>query len=461
MSEFNILQRKAFDLLCNGDNVFITGGAGTGKSWVLEQYYTHACAKFNHYCVSKTSSTGISSILINGRTLHSWAGIILGQGTVDELITKMRPGPVQRWKKVKVLFIDEISMINPELFDKLEAIARKIRNCDEPFGGIQVVITGDFFQLPVVKCPNFCFESKCWDNVVKHTVELEEIVRQKDPVFQQLLKNARYGNITDEESDLLQARINVEFINEFNIEPTLLYPRNREVDKINKERLDELILLNGKYEYKANFKKIILNISESKRINDFYTQFIDDDVYVPNDITLSKGAQIIFKKNIDENVANGTKGVITEFVECIDNGIEIFEKDTNFKIEIVKNPFAKKTPPLGTKIKVVFYPVVQLLNGQKRLLIPEEFEYKVDNEFIFTKKQLPVKLAWATTIHSSQGSTLDLVKGDIGKGVFDYGQAYVVLSRVRTLDSLTLIKYDRNAIMAHPKVIEYYNSLSQ
>lgn len=423
-NDLNEMQQKAFDLLCKGKNVFITGSAGTGKSYVLERYYHHATKVHGEDNVFKTSSTGVSALLINGKTIHSWAGIMLGEGTVSDLIYKMTPVAKLRWIKVKVLFIDEISMINPELFDKLESIARIIKKNHKPFGGIQLVITGDFFQLPVVKCDLFCFESVKWNDVVDHTISLVEIVRQRDPVFQELLNQVRYGYISDSNSELLKSRVNAELKNEHGIEPTILYSKNVDVDSTNKKRLQKLIDSgNALHTYNATFTKRNLGLKPTEYAR-LFEQFQQNETNIPNKILLAKGAQVIFKKNIDDNVANGTRAVVVDFT---------------------------KTPEFEFLL-----PVVRLLNGQIRIVYPFEFEYQVKREFRFTKLQIPLKLAWASTIHACQGSTLDYVKADIGENIFTYAQVYVVLSRVRTLEGLTLINYDPNSIVAHPSVLAKY-----
>lgn len=424
ISDLNDLQKKAYNMLCESKNMFISGSAGTGKSYLIEKYYNYAVNKYTTEKVFKTSSTGVSAILINGKTLHSWAGIMLGEGTVEQLVKGMKLFPKLRWLKAKVLFIDEISMISPDLFDKLEEIARIIRANDKPFGGIQIVITGDFFQLPVVKCERFCFESKSWHKVIEHSVNLTEIIRQKDPVFQALLNQVRYGFISDSNSELLDSRVEVELKNDAGIEPTILYAKNIDVDNLNKQKLQELISKDKVYTYNANYVNRNLGTTPQE-----YTKQLENfqkyEKNIPNKIFLAKGAQVIFKKNIDDEVANGTRGVVIDFKTVIDSPVE--------------------------------YPVVKLLNGNTRIVTPVEFEYQVKNEFKFIKKQIPLKLAWATTIHSCQGSTLDYVKADIGSSIFTYGQVYVVLSRVKTLEGLTLIGYNRNSIAAHPSVLLEYS----
>ena len=221
-------QQMAFDLMCSNKSIFLTGSGGVGKSFTLQKYYEHAVKLYTDKCVFKTSSTGVSAILIGGVTIHKYGGIFLGQGTVDEIIAKISYPIKQRWIKTKVLFIDEISMIHPVLFDKLEQIARKLRRSTLPFGGIQLICSGDFFQLSPVCEDNiecYCFEADSWDKVIIHTITLTKIVRQKDLIFQKLLNDVRYGILTEENSEILKSKLDVELINEHGVEPTLFFSK--------------------------------------------------------------------------------------------------------------------------------------------------------------------------------------------------------------------------------------------
>jgi ATP-dependent DNA helicase PIF1 len=425
----NSEQLKAFNLLTSKQNMFLTGGAGVGKSFTLEKYYDYATKRYGPRYVYKTASTGAAAVLIGGKTLHSWAGIMLGKGTVEELIQKM-PFPIKkRWKRTKVLFIDEISMITPHLFDKLEEIARILRRTSLPFGGIQVVLSGDFFQLPPVKCDLFCFESRSWDRVVKNTYTLKTIVRQNDKKFQKLLNNIRYGELSVEDSDILHSKVDAPLINEFGIEPTILFPKNLEVNRLNNKKLKELLLTEPEFVFKSTYKVEYNNSSVPK--DKIIQKFQKIEERTLDVITLAKGTQVVVKHNVDVElgIANGSRGIVTKFVSQIEGG------------------------PV--------FPMVQLLSGIEYLAIPVDFEYEIDNEYKIIKNQVPLKLAWATTVHSCQGSTLDYIKADIGENVFSCGQAYVALSRVKNLEGLTLIEYDPDSISAHPKVLEKYGPQTQ
>lgn len=427
-------QQEAFDLLCQRKSVFVTGPAGSGKSHILRCYYDYAVNRYGPRKVYKTSSTGVSAILIGGKTIHSWAGIYLGEKSAEELVARMKFQNQQKWKRTKVLFIDEISMINPDLFDKLEKIARILRKTSLPFGGIQVVIIGDFFQLPVVKCDRFCFEAKTWEKVITRTIKLKTIVRQTDKKFQKMLNEIRLGKISQEHSDILHSRVDAELENELGIEPTILYPKNRDVNKLNNKKLGELLTLENKFTYTASYEIAYNNTNINK--NMMIKNFQRIEQTVSDQIILAKGAQVVFKMNIDteKGIANGSRGVVVNFMTEEEYGV----------IASLRLPGNKR------------YPLVRLLNGNVHLAIPVDFEYEITEEYKIIKKQVPLKLAWASTIHSCQGATLDYVKADIGEDIFEYGQAYVVLSRVRNLEGLTLIGYDPDSIRAHPKVLERF-----
>lgn len=424
----NEKQTHAFDLMVSGVSVFLTGAAGTGKSHVVKAYYEHAVKTYGENCVAKTSSTGISAILIGGRTIFSFAGIYLGEGTVQEILKKMPISARENWRSVKVLFIDEISMIHPNLFDKLENLAKIMkRNMLFPFGGIQIICTGDFYQLGPIskdKIEKFCFESDTWDDVFLNTVTLTENMRQNDSVFQTLLTNMRHGSITEEDNAILESRIGVELKNDLGIEPTVLFSKNADVNYINNQRLQKLLEKNAKFEYNSVYE-VKINVTSAKNSVLIEKMALLTKDLIPDNIILTEGAQVIFKKNIrNTTIANGTRGVVVDFQQ-VDN-------------------------------KGEYYPRVMLLNGSLHLAVKEEFEYETKGEFKLIKKQVPLKLAWATSVHASQGSTIDYVKADIGHSIFAYGQCYTAISRVKSLEGLVLIDYTRSSIKAHPKVLARY-----
>ena len=308
-------------------------------------------------------------------------------------------------------------MLKPELFDKLEKLAKLLRGNSLPFGGIQIILSGDFLQLPCVKSDNFLFEAESWNNVVKETHYLDEIVRQKDVDFCRVLDKIRVANIDTEVRDLLSSRMNVELKNEFNIEPTLLFCRNMDVDTINQRNLKKLI---NKHENvcEYNVEWDFLKIKDEEVIQKY-----KKNLNIKEPLILTLECQVMLTVNIDleNDLVNGSRGIVVDFDE--DN-----------------------------------YPVVQFTNGFKIPISFQDIEVTDNEHLIFKYSYIPLKLAYALSIHKAQGSTLDLVKVDLSS-VFEYGQAYVALSRVKTLEGLSIVGLDLDCIGAHPKALEFYKNL--
>ena len=242
--ELTTCQSNAFKLMSEGKNVFITGPGGVGKSLLIKMFKDAFLSVKN---IAITSTTGISALLIGGTTLHSFLGIGLGTGSRQALVTKIKSKSYLkvRWVKLDTLIIDEISMLSPELFDKLEYIARIVRNNTMPFGGIQLILSGDFCQLPVVGSNNFVFESKSWKRCIDNVCHLSQIMRQTDSKFQKCLNEARIASLSDESKQLLTECVDRELTNDSGIKPTKLYPTNAEVDRINNIELEKLLQLHN------------------------------------------------------------------------------------------------------------------------------------------------------------------------------------------------------------------------
>ena len=430
-------QSNALRLMRAGDNVFLTGPAGTGKSYVINKFRDW-CDKSNRI-VAVTSTTGVSAILIGGNTLHSWAGIGLGKDSVQSLTNKIRNRKKykQRWLNTHTLIIDEISMLDSELFEKLDKIGRKVReNYIQPFGGIQLIFCGDFCQLRPVKAEHYCFESKQWEYCVTHTIHLTRIIRQDDVIFQNCLNEIRMGIITDQTKDILNRRLlypngdlKRENENRNSIQPTKLYSYRANVSKINNDKLRKLKKLNR--EHHAFKSKVKIKNNNTYKLEkyqiDKYVDMLDKWCQAESKVEFAVGSQVMLICNLDleAKLANGSRGVIVRYSDRI-------------------------------------LPIVRFLSGEER-----EIEYwdwtldlKEDNVEL-TYSQMPLILADAITIHRSQGSTLDLVEVDLGKTIFEFGQFYTALSRVRNLQGLFLVDLDFDKVKIHPKVLEFYNKLKQ
>ena len=418
--ELNYLQNKAFNHILNGKNVFITGPGGTGKTKLILYIIYHFRTELNYKKddIAITSTTGTSALLISGTTIHSFAGIGLGNDTVDNLIKKVKSNFFLRrkWKNVRLLIIDEISMLSPDIFDKLNKIGQAVRENKKSFGGIQLVLSGDFCQLPVVKSAKFCFQAESWYITVHETICLEEILRQDDLDFQDCLNEIRLGGCSESTEEMLSSRLNVK-LNINGIEPTKLYSKNQIVNKINKDKIQQLIDNGNK---KLIYKSALVHNKIPDRELEYLKKKIDKDCPAINELLVAVGAQIIIIKNIsiENGIVNGSRGIVIDL-----------EPD---------------------------YIKVKLLSGKEFDI--QRASWKIeDNNYYITKNQFPVKLAYALTIHKSQGTSIDYVETNISNtSIFEYGQVYTVLSRCRSLEGLTLNDFDKEAIKCHPEVKKFY-----
>lgn len=453
--DLNDEQIDASEAILEGQNTFITGSAGTGKSFLLRYLVQELREKHGPNAVAVTASTGIAAINLGGQTVHSYAGIGLSTGSADnskvinKVLKNMRA--VKRWQDCKVLIIDEISMIDRPLFELLEMVARAVRRNDEPFGGIQIIVVGDFFQLPPV--PNkyskaareFCFESPVWNKLgfgyndeygymhcnFLNMVLLKQVVRQSNVDFADLLNDIRVGDITNSQLDTLNSCV---VSNKppptDGIVPTKLYSINKDVDK---ENLDRLMELPGEViEVKAT------DVWQEQPSASSLKKTIKDNIEraIPDNIQLKVGAQVMLLRNRNNNaddqygvsysgLVNGSRGVITGFV--------------------------RSTSTSGMVPRVCFD------NGQEVVIGPVEyFSRGAGGDGHLVRSQIPLKLAWAVTIHKSQGTTLSRAELMLSN-TFDYGQAYVALSRVSSFEGLWLTTpLQKSNIRANSLVLNYF-----
>lgn len=408
----NEKQRQVFDLAVAGKNVFMSGGAGVGKTFTLNILIKYLReSKFKN--VKTTASTGVAATLIQGVTLHAWGGLGLADKPVDTLFRSLKKNKrsLKTWRTTQVLVIDEISMVDVQLFAKFEQLARLVRGNSKPFGGIQLIITGDFFQLPPVKSTNYIFEHETWQRCVDHIVILTKVYRQRDEHFVKILDKLKMGVVDQEVIDTIEATKNNDF-EEFTstgIKPTMLFATRLNVDKINQRELEAL-----------DGKKKVYNAIDSYA----------SDKYTPNfqfqkELPLKVGAQVILLKNLDieEGLVNGSRGVVIELEdEFIETGVR-----------------------------------VKFLNGKTVNIMREESitQDKMENEY--KRKQFPLQLAWATTIHRAQGQTLDLVEMDLGS-VFTTAQVYVAISRATSLDRLRVLNFKPETVKTCKRVIDFYEN---
>jgi len=411
-------QIRVISAIKNGKNVMITGPGGTGKTTIINNLHD----MFMNLGV--TAMTGSAAVLIGGTTLHSYLGIGLGKDSDDDLVNKIkgRDKLKRKWRDTNILVVDEVSMLPADLLDKLDRIAKRVRTRSEPFGGMQLVFGGDFLQLPCIN-GDFCFESKVWKECKFEVFHLTEILRQTDKYFQSCLNRARFGEMTEDDYKYITQNIPTkDKISSMEIKPTMILCQNEDVDKINITKLEQLP---AKEIYTFTCKS-----KNSAHLNMDITKLCN----VQPTISLSVGAQVMLLVNMDvkRGLVNGSRGVVTQFL----------------KLKTVNKEGKEKTKHI---------PVVKF--NTEALPIPiyqHEYEVKDGKRSIATISQIPLRLAYAITVHKSQGMTLDCAIIDL-KGVFEYGQAYVALSRVKDINSLfikNLTKFN-----AHPKAIEFYKKL--
>jgi ATP-dependent DNA helicase PIF1 len=404
-------QQHAYDLFTEGKNIFISGQAGTGKSFIIDMIHKHG--QKNNKKINVTALTGCAALLLNMKatTVHSWGGIGIG-GEVSALISNIR-----KYKKVEnwltdILVVDEVSMMSKSLFELLDTIGKKLRKNPKPFGGIQLVFCGDFYQLPPID-DSFCFESLLWKETFHKTIIFTKNYRQQDNGFQKLLNEVREGTISPEGCKIL-LECTKKKVGE-GIKPTIIYPTKRLADQVN--QFENLTLESEIHTYKS-YKSTTIGYISLELDKQFQGKNIDES------ITLKIGSQVMCIVNLDQDigVVNGSQGLVINFHN--ENGI--------------------------------YFPIVQFKTC-KMIIKPHLWKNdKYENEGIY---QVPLILSWAITIHKAQGISLDEAMINIGSSVFEYGQTYVALSRVRTQEGLYIKSLDISRIKANPKVIEFYKSL--
>ena len=419
-------------LIQSKKNLFLTGPGGVGKSTLVRRLAQEITD------IAITAMTGCAALLLDCKatTLHSWAGIGLGMDSIERTIESIRKKAYvkKRWLRTGVLVIDEVSMMSPDLFEFLDGIGRAIRKQPaKPFGGIQLVLVGDFCQLPPVMKEEevrFVFESELWSSVIKHSVVLNKIWRQADPVYQTVLNEARMGRLSAASEEILRSRMGTNWQSEV-IKPTVLFSLNKDVDKVN---LANLQALEG--EVRRFRVKTVYDVARWRDENggrplpeknsDMVTFAVDrldkDAPYLP-EVELRVGAQVMLITNQDVALGrvNGSRGIILEFED------------------------------------IRGYPVVKFRNGSRVTIEPHVW-YSTEVPYV-GREQMPLKIAYAISIHKSQGASIDTALVDIGKSTFEYGQAYTALSRVRSLEGLHIHAMDPQRIRAHPRVLKFYKGL--
>jgi ATP-dependent DNA helicase PIF1 len=401
-------QSEAFDLLKLGKNVFLTGAAGSGKTFLLNQYIRYL--KENGVSVAVTASTGIAATHLQGNTIHSWSGIgvrdSLSQKDLEKMLTT--PRVKRNYKNTKVLIIDEVSMLHRHQLDMVDQAARFILESEEPFGGIQVVLCGDFFQLPPVSSnpladeKYFAFEAAVWDLADFHICYLSEQHRQGDDPLLGVLNDIRSGTAGEHTKVPLRTRYKKE--PQGGTKATKLYSRNVNVDAINERELANLKTEERSFAMQTvGFSALIDGLKKS--------------CLAQENLRIKIDAEVMFVKNdAMGQYVNGTRGVVVGFQK----------KDG--------------------------WPIVKTYDNQIVVAAAEDWKYEDNGIVRATITQVPLRLAWAITIHKSQGMTLDAAEMDLGDA-FEPGMGYVALSRVRSLSGLKLMNLNEMALKVHPRIL--------
>lgn len=399
-------QEEALSILKLGVNVFLTGEPGSGKTHTINRYIDWLRERSVEPSV--TASTGIAATHVHGMTIHSWSGIGVKKNLSDwdvEMIAT-REKTVERILHAKVLIIDEISMLDAATLESVDKVLRTLRHSfmreDKPFGGLQIIFVGDFFQLPPVsrgERAQFAFQSQAWKDANPVVCYLSEQHRQEDGAYLGLLNAVRSGDVQDEHYELLKGRMNLDNKRD----ATRLHTHNNEADRTNEESLAKVEGKSRVFEMTSRGARTLVDALKQNCLS-------------PERLTLKVGARVMFtRNNFEEGYVNGTLGEVVDFAT---SGL----------------------------------PVVKIKGG--RQITPDMGEWSiVDGSKILAQiKQIPLRLAWAITVHKSQGMSLDAAVIDLSRA-FEFGQGYVALSRVRSLEGLFLEGFNDRALQLHPDII--------
>lgn len=412
-------QETALTILKTGANVFLTGEPGSGKSYTVRSYVDYL--RSHNIDPAITASTGIAATHIGGQTIHSWSGIgIKNKLTAYDVdAISSREYVAKKIRNTKVLIIDEVSMLSPSVLDAVDLVTRAVKQNDQPFGGMQIVLVGDFFQLPPIKKREtndeeiqlelmgekegtFSYESFVWRNLKILTCYLHEQHRQDDSDFLELLSSIRNNSFDESHFDILKSR-QVTLDRTPNNAPKL-YSHNINVDRVNEVQLGKIQEELRSFQMSHDGKQALV-------------EGLKKGCLSPESLSLKVGAEVMFTKNNPiAGFVNGTLGKVVSF-------------SPGFNL-----------------------PMVRTRSG--KVIVVEKMDWTIeeDGRIVAKISQLPLRLAWAITVHKSQGMSMDEAVMDLSE-VFEYGQGYVALSRVRTLGGLYLLGWNKMALSVHPEIL--------
>lgn len=416
-------QQQAIELALAGHNIFLTGKAGTGKTYTLNKIINILKEKKR---VAVTASTGIAATLLDGQTLHAWSGTGIKESLIIDDLYKIARNYFLRERilRTNVLVIDEISMLKGVKFDVIDEVCKFVKRNDRPFGGIQVIVSGDFFQLPPIeqaKEKDYCFKAQSWINANFKICYLKKIYRQSDDTFIDLLNNIRKNDVSFEQIEILKDLSK----KEKDDKATHLFCKKVNVNIINARELNSI-----------DEEPYIFRMEGEG--NEYAVKILKKNCLAPETLILKKGAKVMFVKNdFDRNIVNGTQGEIVDF-----DTYRQYDKNGEIVAEWDDIPYVKIFNE--DRIEPAFYTSWKL----------EEFNPKTKQDEIKAQiTQIPLRLSWALTIHKAQGSTFNYINLDL-IDVFEKGMGYVALSRATSLAGIYLSGFNEMALKVDDYIIK-------
>tara|TARA_B110000285_G_scaffold66641_1_gene76531 strand:- start:170 stop:1789 length:1620 start_codon:yes stop_codon:yes gene_type:complete len=465
--QFSEEQQIAYEIFKSGKNMFLTGPGGTGKSAFIRYIQEESFRKGKD--IQICAMTGCAAVMLEckAKTIHSWAGIGLCTENREKMVERVSRNRYAKatWKAVDILVVDEVSMMSQKIFETLDAIGKHIRRNRRPFGGIQLLFTGDFYQLPpvskdkgIIANPedkiesNFCFQSSLWNDTFtwENHISLIKIFRQTDLVYQKILNQIRKGALKQSSYNILMKQIGKEMpqISGTQFKPTKLYPTRNLAKMVNEEEMSNLhteatlFEIKKRYDLEMTKAEQAIQMCFSKEQKDKELAYLQGNLLCDPVLHLKVGTQVMCLVNIRLNngdmICNGSQGIVVRMTE--------------------PTTILRQSASMGPTTESVSLPVVKFRQGNYEMTMDYHVWTSANIPGIGVA-QIPLIHAWALTIHKSQGSTLEMAEIDAGSGIFECGQTYVALSRVKSLEGLFLSAFDPSRIKINGAVRDFYEKM--